>query len=304
MARQKGILRFIGKIGRTVYYYHKYFGYLSRRVTSVNAERIRKDPAFARVRDNNAEFAHGAWAVRLLRAAFLPLFKGLADTHMTGRLTSAVLTAIRSNTLKPPGKRRFEDADLETLQGFNFNLHSTLGNLQVPRHATAVDDDKGTCTVSIPGLVPCLLAAPKGATHVRFTLGVASIDITTGQYGLHTVTAPEVLLKEKTATPLIITGDLPHRDAPHVFVTLGVEFFQAVNGDLYEFSAHNTLTLVYAARAPRRHKIRAKRSIRKVTSTLRPAVRSVSLPVRNLKSTTVPVHRDKSPPCGCTWRRC
>lgn len=273
MARQKGILRFIGKIGRTVYYYHKHFGYLSRRITSVNAARIHNDPAFARVRDNNTEFARGAWAVRLIRAAFLPLFKRLADTHMTGRLTSAVLTAMRSNTLQGPGKHRFENADLEVMQGFNFNLHSPLGNLRLPRHNTAVDYDKGTCTVSIPGLVPSLLAAPKGATHVRFTLGIALIDTATGQYALHTVAAPEVFLKEKTTMPLMITGDLPHRDASHVFMTLGVDFFQAVNGDLYELSTHNTLTLVYAATAPRRHKLlTAKRTIETVTPAMRPAV--------------------------------
>lgn len=281
MAKQTSILKFIGKIGRTVYYYHKHFGYLSRRVTSVDAERIRTDPAFARVRDNNTEFARGAWAVRLIRAAFLPLFKGLADTYMTSRLTSAVLAAIRSNTLQMSGQRRFEDANLEALQGFEFNLHSPLNKLQMPQYSTTVDYTNGTCALFIPQLITRTLRAPKNATHVRFGFSIASIDTATGQYRLNTVYAPEILLKEKISMPLTIAGELPDHNASHVFLTVGVEFLQAVNGDLYELKTrtHNTLTLVYAAATPIQLKVHVKRAKVKIKLKQRPSVHRTPTPV-------------------------
>lgn len=288
MAKQKGILRFIGKIGRTVYYYHKHFGYLSRRVTSVDAERIRRDPAFARVRDNNAEFARGAWAVRLIRAAFLPLFKGLADTRMTSRLTRAVLTAIRANALHAPGQRRFEDADLDVLKNFEFNVHTSLSNVHVPQHTTALEYTSGTCMLSIPAVTPRMLRAPKGATHVRFVLGIASVDTETGQYALNTVYAPEMPLKDKGSMPLVMKGELPKRDSSHVFVTLGVEFFQAVNDDLYALSnAHNALTLVYAEATPAKCVRRLKRSMVRTALKLRAAVRRESLLYGRSETATV-----------------
>lgn len=279
MAKQKGILKFIGKIGRTVYYYHKHFGYLSRRVTSVDAERIRRDPAFARVRDNNAEFARGAWAVRLIRAAFLPLFKGLADTRMTSRLTRAVLTAIRANALHEPGQRRFEDANLDVLKNFEFNVHTSLSNVRVPQHSTDVDYTSGTCTLSMPAVIPRMLRAPKGATHVRFVVGIASVDTKTGHYALNTVYAPEMLLKAKESTPLVITGDLPERDSSHVLVTLGVEFLQVVNGDLYTLksNAHNALTLVYVAVTPVKGMRQSKRAMVKTKLKLRAPARRGTL---------------------------
>lgn len=299
MAKQKGILRFVGKIGRKVYYYHKYFGYLVRKVTSVDAERIRQDPAFARVRDNNAEFAHGAWVVRLIRAAFLPLFEGLSDTRMTSRLTSRVLAAIRAVEDQAPGQRRFEDAPLDAVIGFDFNLHASLCSEQVPQHSVSIEYASGTCTLSIPGMNVRKFCSPKGATHVRFVMGVASIDIKTGKHALNTVSPPEMSLYAKAPESLVITGALPARASSHVFVTLGVEFFQAVNDDLYALRSveYDALTLVYAARTPVRCKGKFKRSVR-CTSKIQTAVCRRSRVGLPLAPVLVRLGRDQCPPAG------
>jgi hypothetical protein len=249
MAKQKGIIKLIGKIGDWVYYYDRVRGYLVRKVTSVDAERIRTDPAFARVRENNAEFGHCAWMVKLLRAAFKPLFAGIADTRMTARLTKATLAVMRSDLTSSAGQRKPEHGDAQLLRGFEFNKDATLKNVLQADYRTRFDQEEETCTITItPQAGKKMIKAPKGATHFRFITGIATIDFKTGNYILDTIRSEEIPVQKITEAPVMLTTPLTPRHEEGLFITLGVELLQLVNGvyNPLQSSQYNAMTLVHA----------------------------------------------------------
>jgi hypothetical protein len=250
MAKQKGIITLIGKIGDRVYYYDRNRGYLVRKVTSVDAERIRTDPAFARVRENNVEFGHCAWMVKLLRAAFKPLFAGIADTRMTARLTKATTAMMRSDMTSGAGMRRPENGDAQLLRGFEFNKHASVETVLQATYQAGFDSNEKKCTLTItPSESKKMVKAPKGATHFRLIAGMAAIDFKTGNYILDTVRSEEMAVRQGTDAPVTLTSPLAPMAGEGLFITLGIEFLQLVNG-VYcplQSTGYNVMTLVHAA---------------------------------------------------------
>ncbi len=66
MARQTGIIKIKGKIGDLSFYKTK-DGHLAREKGGVEGDRIKNDPAYARTRENNAEFGSSATSGKLMR---------------------------------------------------------------------------------------------------------------------------------------------------------------------------------------------------------------------------------------------
>jgi hypothetical protein len=249
MAKQKGIIKLIGKIGDRVYYYDRIRGYLVRKVTSVDAERIRSDPAFARVRENNAEFGHCAWMVKLLRAAFKPLFAGIADTRMTARLTKATIAMMHSDMTSGAGMRKPENGDAQVMRGFEFNKHASVETLLHATYQAGFDPKEEKCTLTItPPESKKMVKAPKGATHFRLIAGMATIDFKTGNYILDTVRSEEMAVRQGTNAPLTLTSPLAPAAGEGLFITLGIEFLQRVNGAYcpLQSNEYNAMTLVHA----------------------------------------------------------
>ena len=78
MAKQTGIIKLKGKIG-DLSFYKTQDGHLAREKGGVDAERIAKDPAFIRTRENGAEFGSAASAGKLMRDALRPLMLRASD---------------------------------------------------------------------------------------------------------------------------------------------------------------------------------------------------------------------------------
>jgi hypothetical protein len=257
MAKQTGILKFTGKLGKRVYYYHRFFGYLVRKVTSVDAYRIRTDPAFARVHKYNVEFGICAHAVKLLRAAFHPLFAALADTRMTSRLTRVLLAVLHADTGHVLGRRVLTPKNMAQLTGFEFNKETHLNSVLAGSHSAMVDRKAKTCTLRLqacPG--GQIVNAPKAATHFQVTMGVAGVNLRTGQYMLHTQKGPLQSVSTSAYAPVTLTNPLPPVEGGMLVMTLGVEFFQCVNGTVCALHDRQALAIVLVAagvRLPARH---------------------------------------------------
>src|SRR5690554_5733160 len=86
MARQKGIIKLTGKIGDLSFYKSK-DGYLAREKGGVDGERIKKDPAFARARDNGGEFGVAASPGKHLRDVLRRLVMRAADKRVPSGIT-------------------------------------------------------------------------------------------------------------------------------------------------------------------------------------------------------------------------
>jgi hypothetical protein len=248
MARQKGIFKIEGKIG-DVSFYKTQDGYLAREKGGVDGERIKNDPAFARTRENGAEFGSAASAGKLLRVALRPLLLNTADNRLVSRLTK-VMTEIKGHdSTSARGERTIGTAIGQAsakaaLKGFNFNIRATLaGVLFKPYTVTTTNG-----MITIPGLVPINdIVYPAGATHATFKSAWAAIDFEAGTHAV--VFSPEVNLPIGSAPAAVILnpGTSPTSGANNtdIFV-LAVEFFQEVNGTQYSLKngAYNALAIV------------------------------------------------------------
>lgn len=255
MAKQKGPIILEGPMGEDVYYIDPKHGPLKRRKTSVNAERIRKDAAFVRVRENNNDFRRGAALVKAIRAAFHPIYAPVADQRMTSRLTSAVMTAIRADNTHAPGNRSILHGDITSLQGLDFNKESSVTRLLRTPYTVAPGEAQGTTITSFKRVIPTHhLYAPAGATHYRVVSSVAWIDPATGRYVVHTATSIALPAKGHVPVDIFLTNALPTEHGTLRLHVLGIEFLQETNGNFYRLAnkTFHALTLVGVEIVPAR----------------------------------------------------
>ncbi|MBT1707064.1 hypothetical protein KK062_02460 [Fulvivirgaceae bacterium PWU5] len=254
MAKQTGTIKLIGKLGGNSYYYTKDNGYLVRKITSVDAERIRTDPAFERVRENNTDFGRCAWGVKLLRAAFIPLFAGAADTRMTSRLTQAVMAAMQFDTTNMPGMRRLESGDMGLLRGFEFNKETSLKRVLKASYATDVNHEKGICTVTITPSDKKLVLQHADASRFRFVVGIARIDFKTGAHSVEYIRSTEISTRKMETMPMVFTSRIMPVKNEFLLITLGIEYLRQVDGEycVVEGKKYTVLTLIRVEKACRK----------------------------------------------------
>jgi hypothetical protein len=257
MGKQTSIIKLEGKCGDKVYYWHPKYGWLIRNVTSVDAERILTDPAFALVREHNAQFAQGAMFVKALRAAFYPLFQPLADTHMTSRITSAITKAIKADPATSPKERRLAHGDLRYLIDLNFNNEASLKKILTARYSTTKALHTHTTTFTPEGNQ--FVKAPKSATHFRLVSSIATIAYNAGAMTVDTTCSDYIATHPGDTTPITLSNtcaSLPESFMTHV---VGVEFFQETNGVYYPLyaKAFNALAVVHAEKVihPKRRNV-------------------------------------------------
>ena len=92
---------------------------MARKKSGVSRERIMTDRAYARTRENIAEFARGAHATKLVRRAFRSLIEVTADKRVTSRLTSAIMKIIKSDAISPHGQRNVTNGDVTLFEGLS-----------------------------------------------------------------------------------------------------------------------------------------------------------------------------------------
>lgn len=246
MARQKGIIKLKGTIG-DITFYKSSDGYLAREKGGVDANRIATDPAFQRTRENGAEFGRAGKAGKILRIALRALLLNSADGRMVGRLTQRMMKVIQADAINERGLRNVIDGEAELLTGFEFNIRGKLGTSLYAPFQTAIDRVTGAITVDIPSFIPLnMVVAPTGTTHFKIISGGAEIDF-----------EEETYVVENSETAILPWSSVPTAVINHVntvtanstkplFLALGIEFYQEVNGQMYPLKngAYNPLSLV------------------------------------------------------------
>lgn len=246
MARQQGIIPLKGTIGN-ITFYKSGDGYLAREKGGIDASRIANDPAFQRTRENGAEFGRAGSGSKVLRTAFRQLLQHSADRLMTSRLTRSMLTVIKADATNERGQRNIIDGEAELLQGFEFNTRGKLTATLYAPYTTGIDRTAGTLVVTIPSFVPGnMIQAPAGTTHFKIVSAGAAIDFENKTYEVQQQETAN-LPWDATATSAI---SLDHSVTPNstrpLFLVLGIEFLQEVNGNVYPLKngAFNALSLV------------------------------------------------------------
>lgn len=246
MAKQKGIIKLDGTIGG-ITFYKSQDGYLAREKGGVPADRIANDPAFQRTRENGEEFGRAGKAGKILRNAIRALLQNASDSRMVSRLTQKMVEVIQEDATNPRGLRNVIDGEAELLAGFEFNKNGKLGTTLYAPYTGTIDRVAGTLTASIPSFVPInMIAAPGGTTHFKIVSAGAEVDFENETFVMDSQ-ASAVLPWDATATAVINLANAVTANSTHpLFLALGIEFYQEVNGQMYPLKngAYNALALV------------------------------------------------------------
>jgi hypothetical protein len=246
MAQQKGIIPLKGTIGNITFYKSK-DGFLAREKGSIDANRIANDPAFQRTRENGAEFGRAGIAGKALRDALRSILQNTSDSRMISRLTREMMKVVQADSVNERGMRNVIDGEATLLEGFEFNANSKLRTTLYAPFTASVDRVTGSLSVNIPAFVPGnMVAAPSGATHFRIVSAGAEIDFENGTHVVQFNNTAE-LPWNSAATAVIDLANAVTANSTHpLFLVLGIEFYQQVNGAMYTLKngAFNSLSIV------------------------------------------------------------
>ncbi|MGL2986401.1 hypothetical protein ACSVH5_02295 [Flavobacterium sp. RSSA_27] len=246
MARQKGIIKLKGTIGDITFYKTK-DGHLAREKGGIDASRIANDPAFQRTRENGSEFGRAGKAGKVLRTAMRQVLINSADGRMVSRLTQVMTKVIQADATNPRGLRNVIDGEAELLAGFEFNIGGKLGTTLFAPFVGTIDRVSGTIGLSIAPFVPItMIAAPSGTTHFKIISAGAAIDFEAETFEVAT-SETSILPWDATLTAAIDQDNSVSANSTNpLFLALGVEFYQEVNGQMYPLKngAYNPLSLV------------------------------------------------------------
>jgi hypothetical protein len=233
MAKQKGAHKILGTIGELTYYKTK-DGYLIREGSPISASRIQIDPAFARTRENMSEFGRAGKAGKTLRNAVRNLLQNAKDSKVVSRLTTEMMKVIKADATSLRGQRNVIDGEAELLQGFDFNIDAKLSTTIYAPFTGTIDRVAGTATVNIPSFVPAnQIVAPQGATHFKIVSMGAEVDFTAGT-SITDAHESAVLPVDGNATAVLNLANALTANSTHpLFLLLGIQFFQQVNGVNY-----------------------------------------------------------------------
>lgn len=233
MAKQKGILPIEGTIGNLTFF-KSADGYLVRSKGGVSADKIATDPAFQRTRENNAEFGRAGKGARLLRTTFRNSIARAKDSRFSSRLTAAMLRVVQADTINDRGLRNVIDGEATLLEGFECNLQAKLSATLFAPYTASVDRTTGIATVDLPAFVPATgIAAPPAATHYGIFMSAAAVNFEGETYEGDTALSGMLPWNNTPAAVLSLEVTLPAGSTHPLFLLLGIEFMQEVNGKMY-----------------------------------------------------------------------
>lgn len=166
---------------------------------------------------------------------------------MVSRLTKAMMTVIKADATSTRGQRNILDGELELLEGFDFNLNAKLSTTVFFPYVPTIDRVTGALKVAIPAFSPATtVAAPEGATHMKLISGGASIDFEGETIEIVTTASADILLSQAEVAASELLNQLKANSTHPLFLILGIEFYQQVNGVNYSLKNgnYNALSLV------------------------------------------------------------
>jgi hypothetical protein len=246
MAKQSGIIKLEGTIG-DISFYKSQDGLLARSKGGVSADRIQNDPSFQRTRENMDEFGRAGAAGKLLRMAFRTYLQNAADNRMVSRLTKAMTDVIKADATNTRGQRNVLDGELEMLEGFEFNNDGKLSATVYTSYTATIDRVTGMLKLNFFPFSPAnAIAAPEGATHLKFISCGASIDFEGGIFESGIDESLEIEITQLPVPTVELVNSVTPNNTHPLFLVLGIEFYQKVNGVSYPLKSgrYNPLALV------------------------------------------------------------
>jgi hypothetical protein len=247
MAIQDGIFPLKGTIGNVTFVRGRNGVYRAQRKTSIDKTRIMTDPFFQRTRENLAEFARAGKAGSFLREVFKTEIKQVKRERVVARLLAEMMKVVKLDLTNPRGQRQVLDAETELLQGFQFNIASQLKTIFGVDFTTSIDRVTGVAEIEIPSFVPSLqLDAPESTTHFKFIAAAAAIGFEDEVFTKVVAASAPIEWNTTPTGALSLTANLPANATQPLFLLLGINFLQDINGTQYPLKngAFNSLGIV------------------------------------------------------------
>src|SRR5690554_6127771 len=142
MAKQAGIIKLKGTID-DIAFYKTADGHLARAKGGIDRDKILNSPAFARTRENNAEFARAGQGGKVLRTAFRSLIQNAKDRRLVSRLTTLLLAIVQTDPVNDRGQRNLDEGELTLLKGFECNNNGKLNTTFFGQYEPSFDRSTG-----------------------------------------------------------------------------------------------------------------------------------------------------------------
>jgi len=246
MARQTGIIKLKGTLG-DISFYKSSDGHLARTKGGVDKNRIANDPAFQRTRENGSEFGRAGKGGKVLRNAIRILLQNAKDKRVVSRLTKDLLAIVKTDTTNERGLRTIQDGNLSLLENFEFNLNGKLGSTLYAAFTNAFDRVSGDATLNLTPFSPTVrIAAPTGTTHFKVVMGASELDFANETSTFENDETAILPYTVPDTAAIALTASLTANSTLPVIQVLGIEFYQEVNGQMYELKngAYNALSVV------------------------------------------------------------
>ena len=221
--------------------------HLVRTSNPVSRQRVATEAAFARTRENAAEFATASRAAKLLRRALCKQLIHTRDARVANRLAALFLSITKTDPVSDRGQRHPANGNLHLLQHFCFNQFTPLAQRFIPPITPHINRETGIFQTALPAFIPNQhIEYPPGATHYQLFCAAVALDFTAQKSVTATTETPFLELNHEPVQPQTLTCTLtPNSQLPLVLV-MGIVFTQMVNGVEYPFSnkSYNTMQVV------------------------------------------------------------
>ena len=246
MARQTGLLKIKGTLDNVTFYKSK-DGHLAKMKTSLDGERIKNDPSFARTRENGSEFGSIATSGKLFRDSLRNITVNVSDNKLLTRVTQVLAKVKNLDSTSIRGARNvgvgIGNATAKALlKGFEFNSNALLASMLYKPYTLV----PATGVITIAGLVPATdVAFPAGATHMSLTGGYANLNFATGVVDFKMTNILNLAINAPSTAVTLTPTAVPAGTGTKIYL-LKIEFFQLVNGVQYSLKngSFNALRII------------------------------------------------------------
>lgn len=169
----------LGSLKNLSFYKDKKGRIIARTKGGASKKRIKRDPKFARTRENNMEFGGCSQVVKEVRQTLHPL-KGVADYNFSPALQSLVKKMQLREAVSGRGERGVPLSQYGyLLNGFHLNENNTLDSLVRHPLTCSIDKDAHTAQFNIPELLPRTnLFLPWKAPFYRLVVTLGAVEDT------------------------------------------------------------------------------------------------------------------------------
>jgi len=260
MAKNIGLIKISGKVGDLQFFKKDGKSYVGL-TSSISKERILKDPAFKRTRENMAEFGGAAKVSKSIRQFLIPM-KKLIEKDLHQSMVKLVREVINDGAGVRGKRTVLFSANFDKVEGLELNKSSKVGEVLFASIDITSNAQRNQLTMTIKEFLPSdYMLTPEGATHFRIHVAGMALSnfapvgpkvvykpTNPTQHGIFSKTSSaELPIEDLLTGGLVLTTSLPNSPVLAADVSLvsfvAIEFVQEVNGVFYTLASNNAIRI-------------------------------------------------------------